>query len=255
MGFHVVAAGRSPERVGRVVDEVTARGGSAEPLIVDLASLHSAREAARSWEETGRLLDVLVCNAGVAAGRGTTVDGFQLQFGVNHLGHFMLTHHLRGAFRPGTRIVVVSSDLHRRAGGIDFDRVTHRTHSLIGIEEYAVSKLANVLFARELARRQPDWRTYAVHPGLVDTALFPAWTRPLLRRRMLTPEQGADTIVWCATDASLANSTGLYHQERAQRRPSAVALDDGLAIELWERSERWCGVGPVGPGSLPSSPR
>jgi NAD(P)-dependent dehydrogenase (short-subunit alcohol dehydrogenase family) len=252
LGFHVVAAGRSPQRVGRVVAEVAATGGSAEPLIVDLASLRSVREAARAFEESGRSLDVLVNNAAVGAGRGTSLDGFELHFGVNHLGHFMLTHLLRRTFTPGARIVVVSSNAHYRAEGIDFERVTRGTRSMTGIAEYAVSKLANVLFTRELARRQPGWRTYAVHPGVVDTPIFPLVVRPFIKRGMLTPDQGADTIVWCAVEPGLAGSTGLYYHERAPLQPSGAALDDALAAELWARSERWCGVGPVGGGSLPS---
>jgi len=245
LGFHVIAAGRSSQRVGAVVDEVVAAGGSAESLLLDLASLESAREAARAFEASGRALDVLVNNAAVGVARGATADGFELQFGVNHLGHFMLTHHLRRTFRPGTRIVQVSSNVHYRATGIDFDRVTRPTRSLTGVEEYATSKLANVLFSRHMGQLQPDWRLFAVHPGLVDTGLFPALTRPFLRRRMLTPDQGADTVVWCATDPGLADSSGGYYANRAERALSRAALDGELAAELWDRSERWCGVAPV----------
>ncbi|MCI0679538.1 MAG: SDR family oxidoreductase [Actinobacteria bacterium] len=244
MGFSVVAAGRSEDRLRALVAEIGAAGGTVEPLLVDLASLDSVRRAAVEFVSTGRRLDVLVNNAGVAVARGVTREGFQIQFGVNHLGHFLLTNELRSVLGEGSRVVVVSSDMHHRADGIDFERLRRPTRSMFGVSEYATSKLANVLFARELARRQPAWRVHAVHPGLVDTALFPALVRPLVRRAGLTPEQGADTIVWCATEDSLGGLSGRYYARRTEQEPSAVARDDSLGAELWVRSEEWCGVEP-----------
>jgi retinol dehydrogenase 12 len=228
-----------------VVDEIIASGGSAEMLIIDLASLESVRTAARDFENRGRTVDVLINNAGIGMARGVTEDGFEVNFGVNHLGPFLLTHLLRRTFRPGTRIISVSSGMHNRARGIDFDRLQEKSRSFFGLDEYAVSKLANILFATEIARRHPDWRSYAVHPGLVDTGIFPFWVKPFLGRRMLTPEQGAETTIWCATDGSLASESGGYYTRSAPATPSELASDDELARELWVRSERWCGVGPV----------
>lgn len=243
-GYHVVAAGRSEERTAPVLARVKEEGGSAEFLHLDLASLDSARDAARAFEEKGRPLDILINNAGVGGVKGKTADGFEHHFGVNHLGHFMLTHHLRRTFRPGTRIVVVSSEVHRRADGIDFDRVRRKTKSIGGWTEYGVSKLANILFARRLAQLQPDWRTYSLHPGVVDTNIFPSGSRVLFRNR-LTPEQGAVTSVWCATSPEVADQSGLYYSRQAVREPSAAAQDDDLADELWRRSEQWCSVAPL----------
>ncbi len=245
LGFHVIAAGRSKSGVGAVVDDVRANGGTAEFLHLDLTSLESVRIAASNFEETARPLDVLINNAGVGVRRGTTDDGFQLQFGVNHLGHFMLTRHLRRTFSPGARVVNVSSNMHYRATGLDFDRVTRSARAFEGIDAYARSKLANVLFTRELARKQPAWRSYAVHPGVVETAIFPAVTRHLVRSRSITPKEASDTVVWCATDPTLADSSGRYYAKRTEREPSEWALDDNLANELWDRSEEWCGVGSV----------
>jgi len=243
-GYHVVAAGRSEKRISPVVAEINGSGGSAEYLHLDLTSLDSAREAAAAFEKTGRTLDVLVNNAGIGVNRrGLTEDGFEVHFGINHLGHFQLTHHLRRTFRPGTRIVQVASSVHDRAPGIDFDLV-HRKSSFAGLNEYAVSKLANVLFVREMARRQPDWQLYAVHPGLVSTKLIPGVARFFYRNRILTPEQGADTPLWCATSEDVADESGNYYAKRETRSPSPVALDDDLARELWRRSELWCGVAP-----------
>lgn len=244
-GYHVVAAGRSEQRIGMVVDEIVGNGGSAEFLHLDLASLDSAREAARAFEDSGRTLHVLVNNAGIGATRGITADGFEIHFGVNHLGHFMLTHHLRRTFTPGTRIVQVTSAVHFRADTIDFERLRRKSRSFYGLKEYAASKLANVLFVREMADRQPDWRTYAVHPGLTDTGIVPSYAKPFLRNRLIPPEEGADTVIWCATADEVADHSGLYYSRRQVRNPSAAAQDDELARELWTRSEIWCGVAPL----------
>jgi retinol dehydrogenase-12 len=241
-GFHVVAAGRSPERIMKVVNEIEVEGGSAEFLRLDLASLDSCVAAAREFESSGRDLDVLINAAGVGAVKGLTDDGFEIHFGVNHLGHFMLTHHLRKVLRPGSRVVTVSSEVHRRATGIDFDAVRRRSRSLFGLQDYAVSKLANILFTRALARLQPDWRVYAVHPGLANTNIIPGYVRLFIGRRLLTPEQAADTVVWCATADEVAAQSGLYYRNRTVLEPAPPATDDGLGTELWRRSEEWCDV-------------
>lgn len=244
LGYHIVAAGRSDERTMPVVSQIEREGGSSEFVRIDLASLDSARRAAVEFGQSGRDLDVLINNAGVGVARGSSVDGFEIHFGVNHLGHFMLTHHLRRTFHPGTRIVQVTSAAHFNARGIDFDRVEGRTRSLTGWREYGISKLANVLFALELARRRPEWRTYAVHPGMTDTNIFPRWARPFIRRRLFTPDQGAETVIWCATSPEVAEESGLYYRNKESRPPSEAAQDRMLATELWLRSERWCDAAP-----------
>lgn len=245
MGFHVVAAGRSGERTAPAVETIIANGGSAELLIVDLASLSKVREAAKELESRGRKIDVLVNNAGIGMTKGSTVDGFEVNFGVNHLGPFLFTHLLRRTFRPTTRIVNVTSAMHFRVDKIDFDMLARPSTSFLGLKDYAVSKVANILFTREMARRQPDWRTYAVHPGFVDTGIIRPWVRPFVHRQLITPEEGATTTVRCATDEALESESGHYYTRSGQSTPSPVAMDDALARELWARSERWCGVGPV----------
>lgn len=242
LGFHVVAAGRSEKRTMRTVEAIREQGGSAEFLPLDLASLDSCRTAASAFVAGGRELDVLINNAGVGPVKGLTRDGYEIHFGINHLGHFMLTHGLRESFRPGTRVVQLSSQMHHRANGIDFERLQGIAGSFYGLDEYAVSKLANILFVRELARRDRDIRAFSVHPGLVATRIIPWYVRPLVRLRSLTPAQGADTAVWCATAPELAQRSGLYYSHRSVAVPSAAGVDDGLAGRLWEFSERACGL-------------
>ena len=241
-GYHVIGAGRSEGRTMPVVEEIRENGGSAEFLHLDLASLASVRSAAAGVVTSGRTIEILINNAGVGMGRGVTEDGFELHFGVNHLGHFCLTDQLRPSFRTGTRIVSVTSAAHFKADGIDFERVQGRTASPFGWQEYCISKLANVLFARELARLRTGWHTYAVHPGMTDTGIFPGMVKPFLRHRLLSPEQGARTIVWCAIDRAVAGESGRYYRNEESREPARAALDDDLARELWRRSEAWCDI-------------
>lgn len=242
--FHVVVAGRARERVDPVVDEIQALGGSAEAVMLDLASLQASARAAEDVARRHHSIDLLVNNAGVGRERGLTEDGFEVHFGVNHLGHFMFNRGLWEVLTPGSRVVTVTSALHRRADGIDFDRVLEPGRSGFRIGEYAVSKLANVLYSAELARRRPDLRTYGVHPGLVDTKILPRVARLAWRRRMLTPEEGATPIVRCATDPELGDESGGYYSRMERQDPSSAASDTGLAAELWERSEGWCTADP-----------
>ena len=223
-----------------VIEEIRAGGGSGEFLELDLASLSSSLAAASTFVESGRRLDVLVNNAGIGGTRGVSEDGFEIHFAVNHLGHFMLTLGLEPALVDRTRIVQVTSAAHFNADGIDFDRVSGKTRSLLGWKEYATSKLANMLFVRELARRRPRLRAYGVHPGMTDTNIFPKIVKPFLRWRMFTPEQGAETVIWCASSPDVSEESGLYYRRKESRPPSEVARDDALAEELWERSEHWC---------------
>src|ERR1035437_3231169 len=156
-GGRVYAACRSPEKGRRAVaDIVAATGNEAVAFLpLDLADLASVRRCAEEFLALGEPLHVLINNAGVAGPRGVTGDGFELAFGVNHLGHFALTTALldRLASSAPARVVTVASDSHYQARGVDFDAVRRPTASITGMPEYAVSKLCNVLFSAELARR------------------------------------------------------------------------------------------------------
>lgn len=242
VGHHIVVAGRSRERGTALLAEIEASGGSAGFLQVDLGSLDSVREAAGDLAGRGQVIDIMVNNAGVGMAKGLTTDGFEKHFGINHLGHFLLNHMLQPVFHPGTRIITVASAVHKRVDGIDFERLTRKGRSMFRLDEYAVSKLANVLYTAELARRQTEWNTYAVHPGFVNTKILPGWLRLLRSARLLTPEQGAATTIYCATAPELEAESGQYYAREARAEPSPAAQDPDLAAELWSRSEQWCGI-------------
>ncbi len=245
-GGRVHIACRSPEKGEAAVAAITAASGSDQVsfLALDLADLGSVREAARAFLALGEPLHVLINNAGVAGRRGLTRDGFELIFGVNHLGHFAFTVALLDCLITSqARIVNVSSDAHYQATGIDFDRLRRPARSIAATREYAVSKLCNVLFTQELARRLAGTgvTAYALHPGVVASDIWrriPWPVRPLVTRRMLTIDQGARTSLYCATAPELAQVSGKYYDNSAEREPSPVATPE-LGARLWEQSEEW----------------
>jgi retinol dehydrogenase 12 len=252
-GARVYVACRSAPAGEAAVAAIKAATGSATVwrLPLDLASLTSVRSCAESFLALDEPLHVLVNNAGVGGQRGLTADGFEVHFGVNHLGHFALTMLLldrlkaSGPGAQGARIVTVSSDAHYGAPGIDFDAVRRSTPSFTGQREYAVSKLCNVLFTQELARRVSDVSSYALHPGVVASDIWrrvPRPARAIIKRRMLTVEQGAVTSVYCATSPAVAAESGLFYDKCAVRGPSRVATPE-LAGLLWKHSSEWTGPG------------
>ena len=143
-------------------------------------------------------------------------------FGVNHLGHFALTSALldRLAASAPARVVTVSSDAHYNARGIDFEALRRPARGITGLREYAVSKLCNVLFSQELARRTAGTgvRSYALHPGVVASDIWrrvPWPVRPLVTRRMLSVSEGAATSLYCATSPEVAEESGLFYDKCA----------------------------------------
>jgi NAD(P)-dependent dehydrogenase (short-subunit alcohol dehydrogenase family) len=246
-GGRVLLACRSESKAAPVVDDIVHESGNkrVEYLHLDLSDLSSVRATARSFLESGEPLHVLVNNAGVAGQRGQTAQGFELAFGVNHLGHFLLTTMLLDRLREcaPARIVNVSSDAHYQAKGIDFETVVTPTKTFTGMREYAVSKLCNVLFTQELARRLPSSEigAHAVHPGVVASDIWrrmPWPARPVIKLFMRSPERGAATSVYCATSEGLRDSSGAFYVDCQEKAPSPVATAD-LAGELWQRSEQW----------------
>lgn len=245
-GARVYVATRDEARTRAALDDIRAAGGVGEWLPLDLGDLGSVRRCAEAFRALGQPLHLLVNNAGLAGRRGFTASGFELAFGTNHVGHFLLTTLLLDRLEASApaRIVTVASRAHYRAHGIDFDAVRRPTRTRTALVEYAASKLANVLFSAELGRRLAGTgvTTYALHPGVVASDIWrvlPGPLRWLVTRNMLTPEQGAETSIHCAVDASIAGETGLYYDKCRPRTPSTAARDLSLAAELWRRSEDW----------------
>ena len=249
-GGRVYVACRSEAKGSAAVASIVAATGNAEVsyLALDLADLASVRACAEEFLATGQPLHALINNAGVAGRGGLTRDGFELLFGVNHLGHFTLTTALadRLAESAPARVVTVSSDAHNQAKTIDFTALRRRTRGITGLRAYAVSKLCNVLFSQELARRLAGTgvSTYALHPGVVASDIWrqvPQPVRGIMTSRMLSNEQGARTSLYCATAAEVAGQTGLFYDDCKLREASRVATAS-LGKILWERSEAWTGA-------------
>jgi retinol dehydrogenase 12 len=248
-GAHVVLACRSLEKAEPVVEAIRAAGGSAEAVALDLGDLDQVRQCAEGLLATDRPIHVLLNNAGLAGTRGLTRSGFELAFGTNHVGPFLLTVLLAPRLRtsPSSRIVNVSSKAHFKAKGIDFEAVRKTTGSIIGLHEYEVSKLANVLFTKELARRigPKGVRSYSLHPGVVASDAWrriPWPFRAILKLSMISNEQGALTSIHCATSPDVADQDGLYYDECRVRTPNPLADDAALARQLWEKSVEWTGA-------------
>ncbi len=247
-GARLWLACRSAETTAPVIDEIRTATGNDDIdfLQLDLADLDSVRGCADDFLRRGVPLHVLINNAGLAGQRGHTRQGFELHFGVNHLGHFLFTNLLLDALRrhAPARIVNVASRAHTDAKGIDFEAVQKPTASFSGLPEYAVSKLCNILHANELARRLAGSgvSTYSLHPGVIGSNVWRRIPWPLSQIAtwfMKSNEEGAQPSLRCAADAQLADHSGRYYDEGVEREPTRVARDPELARQLWERSEAW----------------
>lgn len=252
-GARMVLAGRSEERTRPVLDELKAAGVETEFLALDLGDLASVKEAASRYLDAGKPLHVLINNAGLAGIRGATKDGFELIFGTNHLGPYLFTRLLLPRLREaaagagGARIVNVSSASHYKAKGFDWDAARKPTATISGMPEYERSKLANVVFTKELARGHAGEgvRSYSLHPGVVASDVWrgvPWPVRPIMKLFMITNEQGALTTIHCAASPAVADHDGRYYDEEREKAPNRVADDPALGKELWSRSEELVGA-------------
>jgi NAD(P)-dependent dehydrogenase (short-subunit alcohol dehydrogenase family) len=249
-GAEVILACRTREKTEPVVAEIKAKGGRARFAPLDLADLASVRRFAGEVLAEGKPIAALINNAGMAGARGKTKDGFELTFGTNHLGPYLLTRllldHLK-AHAP-SRIVNVASKAHYRPKAIPWEQLRESTRTRTAFDEYSVSKLCNVLFTKELARRLEGTgvTTYAVHPGVVATDVWrevPGPLRWLIKLGMLTPQQGAQSTIIAASDPELGQSTGRYYDWNGKdTRPSKLAEDEALQQLLWRRSAEWVGL-------------
>jgi retinol dehydrogenase 12 len=261
-GGNVVLAARSEERARPVLEAIRAArpAGTVEILQVDVSDLASVGRAAESFLASGRALDVLFNNAGVAGTRALSADGFDLTYATNHIGPFHFTNLLMPALEraPQGRVVNVSSVAHLSAKAIDWSVLERRaTPKPSRFGDYAVSKLMNVLHAKELARRLAGTRvtTYALHPGGVASNIWRSVPQPfrwLIMQFLVSNEEGAKTQLWCATAPELASETGRYYDKCREARCSPLASDAGLARELWARTEAAIsGASPAVPATPP----
>lgn len=253
-GAQVWLACRSEEKTVPVVAAIRDATGNAnvEFVPLDLADLESVHACADRLLARGLPIHCLVNNGGVAGIRGMTKSGFEMHFGINHIGHFVLTLRLLDRIKASApaRVVTVSSRSHyevmRRP---DWERYRSTTRSPLGLREYAASKLANALFMRELGKRLAGTgvTTYSVDPGTVGTDI---WGRRIWKPVaafiswfMTSVEDGARTTIYCATSDAVAHETGQYYKDCKLKRTNKLAVDDDLAAELWRRSAEWTGIG------------
>ena len=249
-GDRLVLVARSATRADAAIEAIRRRAPEAvvDVVAANLASLRSIADAAPRILALCPRIDVLMNNAGVVLlKRETTIDGYEATFAINHLAYFALTNLLLDRLRetPGARIVSTASEAHKLGGPLDFDDLqSERRYRGFGV--YGRSKLCNLLWTRELARRLEGSGVTAncCHPGAVATRLGQtdaAWTRMvgrLLPLFLRTPEQGARTSVVLATAPELADVSGRYFAREREITPSRLARDDDAARRLWEYSEQ-----------------
>lgn len=250
----VVMICRSEERGRKALEDITSTSGNPDIhlMLADLASQNQIREVAGQFLERFDRLDVLVNNAGVFLPRLIlTEDGYESTFAINHLAYFLLTHLLLDLLKatPSSRIVNVSSNAHQ-SGSIDFE--TFGDHaSYNGYKAYGQSKMANVLFTYELARRLEgsDVTCNALHPGVVSTniadrgtSLFSIFFK-LFSPFFLKPKAGAETSLYLATSPEVAGVTGAYFTKKKAVSSSKGTYDRELAKKLWDRSVELTGIG------------
>jgi len=252
-GAEVAIVGRDPERVKAVARDAAAAGGSApvHEHVADLTLMSDVRALAEAAGERYERIDVLANNAGaVFSSRKLTSEGFERTFALNHLAPFLLTNLLRERL-GGARVVTTASDAHK-GGRLDLDDgaqarlQSERSYSPMRV--YGTTKLCNILFTRELARRAPELHANCFHPGVVRTGfgknengmmkVLTTVGGPFLR----SPERGARSLVWLALSPEAGSLNGEYVQDEKALAPSAEAQDDALAGLLWERSAELVGL-------------
>ena len=252
-GVELALVGREAERVRAVAQEAKAAGASApvHEHVADLMLMADVRALAQEARERYERIDVLANNAGALfASRQETSEGFERTFALNHLAPFLLTNLLRERLEGG-RVVTTASDAHQ-AGRLDLDDLQSQ-RSYAAMRVYGTSKLCNILFTRELAKRAPDLHANCFHPGVVRTGfgkneggiwkVLTTLGGPMFR----SPARGARSLVWLAVSEQAAALTGEYVQDEKVLAPSAQAQDETLAEGLWERSAALVGLSAEAP--------
>jgi NAD(P)-dependent dehydrogenase (short-subunit alcohol dehydrogenase family) len=247
-GVELALVGREPERVRAVAEQARAAGTGApvHEHVADLLLMSEVRALAEEVAASYERIDVLANNAGALfSQRKETSEGLERTFALNHLAPFLLTSLLRERLAGG-RVVTTASDAHE-SGRLDLDDLQSR-NGYAAMRVYGTSKLCNILFTRELARRTPELHATCFHPGVVRTGfgknengiwkVLTTLGAPFFR----TPERGARSLVWLATSARAAELDGAYVQDEKVAEPSAQAQDWALAEGLWERSAELVGL-------------
>jgi NAD(P)-dependent dehydrogenase (short-subunit alcohol dehydrogenase family) len=254
LGATVVILGRNPEKSAATAAQVNqaCKNPNTDCLLADLSSQTAIRRMAQQFKERYQRLDVLVNNAGaVFMQRQESIDGIEMTFALNHLGYFLLTNLLLDVLKASTpaRIVNTSSELHRKAH-LDFSDLQN-ARKYRGMDAYHQSKLANVLFTYELARRLEGTgvTANAFSPGLVATnlgmnnrGLSPLMKRLVDRLIGISPEEGAQTGVYLATSPQVAGVTGKYFVKQETVPSSPETYDEAVAARLWEASAELTGL-------------
>jgi NAD(P)-dependent dehydrogenase (short-subunit alcohol dehydrogenase family) len=265
VGASVTIAGRSPQKIDAALATLRegVPGASFDAEEIDLASLASVADAAKRIVSSGRSIDLLINNAGVMmCPEGKTEDGFETQFGTNHLGHFALTAGLMPALAPGARVVTLSSGAHSYST-CDLDDLNWEGREYNPTLAYGQSKTANLWFASELQRRYSDrLLAVSVHPGVIQTdlsrhlpdAIVDGMRQNFEERgiKVKSVPQGAATSVWAATAPEIAEHGGAYlldcqvsvpaSEERPSHGYAPWAYDPDAEARLWSESERLTGV-------------
>jgi NAD(P)-dependent dehydrogenase (short-subunit alcohol dehydrogenase family) len=246
-GVELGVVGRDAVRVRATAEEARASDGGApvHEHVADLARMDEVRRLAAELLEAYPRIDVLANNAGAMfTSRHVTADGFEQTFALNHLAPFLLTNLLLERLcASSARVVTTASDAHR-GGVVDLDDLQSERGRFRPGRVYGTTKLCNILFTRELQRRNPAIAANCFHPGVIRTGfgkndgalvrLGLTLAGPFLR----SPESGASTLVWLALDPAAGELRGQYVEKQRPVQPSAQAQDDRLAAELWQRSEQ-----------------
>ncbi len=254
-GAAVVLVARDEKKGNAAVLDVSQRSGSKKVslLTCDFSSQANIRKLADAYRAAHTRLDILVNNAGgVNKDRKVTVDGIEQTFAVNHLGYFLLTNLLLDLVEKSApaRIVNVASTGHY-GGDLDFDDMGYEKGGYSIMRAYRRSKLANVLFTRELSKRVAGKgvTVTSLHPGAVATNIWagaPGWAQPILSVAkglfMISPEEGGKRVAYLATSPELEGKSGGYYDANRERAPAKLAQDEGLATRLWTESARLTGL-------------
>lgn len=256
-GATVVVVGRSAERCAAAAEAIRRSTGhsAVEFLVADLSTSRGIRGLAEQFQTRHPRLDVLVNNAGAMfAARQENSDGIEMTFALNHLAYFLLTNLLLDSLRaaPRARIVNVASDAHRMVRGLNFDDLQNRNRYQ-GFRVYSQSKLANILFTYELARRLEGTNitANALHPGFVATSFFEGNGLSGLLMRVgatlfaIPKEKGARTSIHLASSPEVEGVSGGYFERERPAKSSRATYDDAAARRLWQISEELTGGSEV----------